>query len=602
MADNSMPPLSPFQLYNYIQLPEGDEIRLLRLFAYNGTKAVSCSLEVVNLNDQPEYEAISYVWGNPVKTHYVVVDDEFSIYITATLNSALQDIGKLISPGESKLLWADAICINQSDVFERNHQVWNMARIYGQAQLVVTHIPSENPDRTASAMQLATEICDADGDWTKFRLDMNDTRWPPLLELLDAPWPSRIWILQECLLNNDMAMVCGGNMIPWTLFPETSLQLISLRTANAQFQAFSNPSISSFHCAQALIRRKRYLELEKLSLGDAVSLTRTLNATDPRDKVYAILALIRESDRNKIPVDYNISIEELCIKTAARILDDGWGLDRLLGLAEQPKSVKLPSWVPDLSQTIPMSWILGQIERFECASEVDPVAGVDETGAKLNLSVAFLGRLKVATSVPPSFWPRADPDAVAESSSTVLAVIEWLEEQIRCVQKGNLYPDALEATSKALCLYGKNVYLKSLLTHERPKVEFTAYLEYLQYLHRYLGAKEKNEQLPEKLNEQTAADSKEFFSEVTFKPDAGFGITEEGHAAWLPGKSNVGDFIAVVPGCRVTHVLRKNGNDYTYVGEAYVADIMCGELVEFDATIPDFRLISPFKTETITIA
>ncbi|KAI0857118.1 heterokaryon incompatibility, partial [Xylaria cubensis] len=44
----------------------------------------------------------------------------------------------LRNPNEDHMLWIDAVCINQDaqDVAERNRQVQQMARIYGQAQRV----------------------------------------------------------------------------------------------------------------------------------------------------------------------------------------------------------------------------------------------------------------------------------------------------------------------------------------------------------------------------------------------------------------------------------------------------------------------------------
>jgi hypothetical protein len=72
----------------------------------------------VNLDDGLAYETISYTWGNPVFDHTLRLPDGY-LMITANLASALRRF-RSIDRLNSRLLWADQVCINQADIPERN--------------------------------------------------------------------------------------------------------------------------------------------------------------------------------------------------------------------------------------------------------------------------------------------------------------------------------------------------------------------------------------------------------------------------------------------------------------------------------------------------
>ena len=91
----------------------------------------------LNKTPLPSYEALSYVWGSDEKPFRVACNQKSGIPVTASLYHALRD---LRLEDEIRTIWADAICINQHDVPERNHQVLLMDRVYKGAQKVVTYV------------------------------------------------------------------------------------------------------------------------------------------------------------------------------------------------------------------------------------------------------------------------------------------------------------------------------------------------------------------------------------------------------------------------------------------------------------------------------
>lgn len=109
--------------------------RLFSLFAGQRDEQICGFLQHANLGDIPKYEALSYEWGpaNCEKEVILLNGDEFEIGIN--LFSALLEMRL---PHRDRLMWIDAICINQhDDVSERNHQVGIMRSIYSQASSVL---------------------------------------------------------------------------------------------------------------------------------------------------------------------------------------------------------------------------------------------------------------------------------------------------------------------------------------------------------------------------------------------------------------------------------------------------------------------------------
>jgi hypothetical protein len=83
--------------------------------------------------DKPKYEALSYTWGSDAAQHDIRVDGK-RFLVRPNLLEALMHLRGL---SETRVLWIDAICINQADIEERNRQLYLMPHIYGRAQMVL---------------------------------------------------------------------------------------------------------------------------------------------------------------------------------------------------------------------------------------------------------------------------------------------------------------------------------------------------------------------------------------------------------------------------------------------------------------------------------
>lgn len=109
----------------YSPLADSNEIRLLDLQPRRPGQGIKCTTRHVKLSENPQYEALSYMWGP--KEHRQIEIDEAVVEVRQNLWDALLE---LRLEKDIRTLWIDAICINQDDISERNHQVTQMGTIY----------------------------------------------------------------------------------------------------------------------------------------------------------------------------------------------------------------------------------------------------------------------------------------------------------------------------------------------------------------------------------------------------------------------------------------------------------------------------------------
>ncbi|KAI1130961.1 heterokaryon incompatibility protein-domain-containing protein [Nemania abortiva] len=131
------------------------------------------------------------------------------------------------------VIWADAVGIDQSDNVEKGHQVQIMSRIYKSAALVIAWLGLESDDSddaikqlqdvkelVSSAMGQIDEIGNmfesGEGEELPRRRTID---FLPVKRLLERPWFSRIWVLQEAVLNDDILFLTGQSCLePDALF------------------------------------------------------------------------------------------------------------------------------------------------------------------------------------------------------------------------------------------------------------------------------------------------------------------------------------------------------------------------------------------------
>jgi hypothetical protein len=163
---------------------------MLRLLPHEDEAAqIQCQLFDYSLYE-PEwgrihlYEALSYVWGTSETPESIFIEGQ-ELPITTNLHLALRRLRDRVL---ERIIWVDAIAIDQKNDRERGHQVQLMAKIYSRARCVVIWL-GEFADDSDSALEEIRLV--ARGD-----LPVMDDEWikASFLALLNRQWFRRIWV------------------------------------------------------------------------------------------------------------------------------------------------------------------------------------------------------------------------------------------------------------------------------------------------------------------------------------------------------------------------------------------------------------------------
>jgi hypothetical protein len=142
------PSSSAFQ-YQPLASPS-TEIRLVILHpSATESEEVRCDLQTLDIAEAYDYDALSYAWGDASITGSIVLSGH-PFTVTANLSHALRSLRhQTNNPSQTRLLWIDAICINQTDDEERSEQVQRMCSIYKSASGVLVWLGRCHEDEDA---------------------------------------------------------------------------------------------------------------------------------------------------------------------------------------------------------------------------------------------------------------------------------------------------------------------------------------------------------------------------------------------------------------------------------------------------------------------
>lgn len=308
----------------YADLSGTDGFRLLALHGANDFKdPILCSFEPGQLDDPAllVYEAVSYTWadleGDKRLCHPIFIGSRLDVVlVTKNCMSALRRYRNR----HRRLLWVDAICINQNNPTERQLQVSLMGKIYSRASRVLVYL-GEASESAAKAMAIiACQQSDIEGG--KKRLQ----------ELSERAYFHRTWIIQEVALALKAIVTCGGATVHWA-------DLCSaFRSYGIELNWITHFSIPAHH-------RRKSPDLFEL-LRD----TRNSLCSDPRDKVFGVIGLVEDDEARLLPVDYALSFQQLYTGLAAYWIHKFHDL-RFLSIVNTRRNavLGLPSWVTDWS-------------------------------------------------------------------------------------------------------------------------------------------------------------------------------------------------------------------------------------------------------------
>ncbi|KAK3113769.1 hypothetical protein LTR53_008602 [Teratosphaeriaceae sp. CCFEE 6253] len=333
-----------------VELLEGYKIRLIRLLPGAHNDTICIKLIICDVETAPSYDALSYVWGPGVDKTIIQCHDR-ARDITGTLYAALQRVRYRT---QSRLIWADAICINQKSDAEKSHHVGFMDKVYARATRVLVCMGDDADGGANNVVALLREHAERMG--TKAVKDMPilpsddplfaDIRWRSVASVFGNAWFGRAWVIQEVGKARDPRVLYGTveysyralmQMARWISRCASQLQQragVYLLTVHTDWEEWTPNWRASVDYQYSLV--------------DPMSHAKGLGCSVTHDHVYSLLGhpLARnDNDEPLVKPNYATPISDVFVQLSAHMLST-LGLKVLSAVEHTKKSIKedLPSW------------------------------------------------------------------------------------------------------------------------------------------------------------------------------------------------------------------------------------------------------------------
>jgi hypothetical protein len=347
---------------------DGHYIRLLRLDSTASEEPLRLSLRACKFAEKPAHNSLSYEWGDTVADRPILINDRL-FFIRENLHSFLKVLAS--SDYRDSYFFADAICINQDDIAERNAQIQRVSDLYAQAENVLVwlgHGTAESDfvfdlrsDSVASSTIVTTKL--GEEKTRTEALDFNAPDGEALDTVYQRSYWTRLWIIQELFLARNIVLFCGIKSTTWSVFRRLPRwnkgDFVPGGFTGVDMVLGSTPA--GRH-ARDILNELDKMEPERSAFTDKGLVQLVLKfglaqCLDVRDRVYGLLGLANASGKHKedrgleVVADYAASPMSLFVRllsTMPRELRVRTALDlfNILKLHHAPESAILAS-IPD---------------------------------------------------------------------------------------------------------------------------------------------------------------------------------------------------------------------------------------------------------------
>ena len=357
-----------------------EEIRLLEVQPEaNRDAPIVCRLFKATLKERIYYNALSYVWGKKENCPIIQVNG-VGIEVTPNLHDALK---RIRDKKGKRVFWIDAICINQVDQTEKGYQVGMMGKIYFFAHKVQCWLgPAENRDDQVLSELDTTDLgvvghpaitmAEARTELQRWsRVSLNDAVIRALCSVGKSPYWTRSWVYQEFGLAQEISCIYGDFEINWGIFSHLAKAAEFLRSVEKPGEPTSEEWYTKLfesgweNILGAAVSREGVAIGWPIKVGMLAFLKghSHLDATDPRDKLFAFWGILQYQDKEETifqePVEvlepligYQKPVEQLYTDFARAHIEYSKSLAIVgfAGVDTKSSAIPLtPSWVPDWS-------------------------------------------------------------------------------------------------------------------------------------------------------------------------------------------------------------------------------------------------------------
>ena len=594
------------------------DIRLLTLLPAHPSEHIRCTLCVTSIEaERLIYKALSYTWGD-MSGQRVIECNGYRALVGRNHFSALSRLRDTRSP---ITLWTDALCINQSTtgeaITEREKQVQMMDKIYSRAELVYVDL-GEDPPEIDLILQLLQKF---DVVLAELRPGMDKTRkifkshilpsvedptWPHVVQFMRRPWFSRVWVMQEFILAKNVQVLVGSRRLDnkflyWLML--ASLYFMSRIdgipsdfTTNLEFYKSHTRLSSQLGPGSrnlVLLLESRRLQ-QNGDVGDRdfsslLSRSKTYEATDKRDRAYALLGLTEDLDSSKFTVNYKETVDEVGRRVSRYLLVES-DMREWVGRGALYCSVGVhgtgPSWAYDLAGLVQSDVLLAQVTERGSSDVFQACLGHGKldafvSGPRLTVTGFVLGSISELTK------PLLLADVVHGTFGRDM--VNWILEAVRLaahIQKHSsqcIDMPAFWTTAFAECYvksWGKVERTDTYPEFDQQIEDFNASINLLQ---KHLGDVGKVEDLENQPDFLLPLLTK-FGPVMSMIGSTALGrrlaYTSNGMMALVVGEAQAGDMLSIFHNTPLPFVLRKEQENFRLVGTCYIHDMMDGEVFE----------------------
>ncbi|KAF2260072.1 hypothetical protein CC78DRAFT_620568 [Lojkania enalia] len=411
--------------YRYKPLASEDSFRLFRLKTPQPCLAsafdrIELELFEASLDRPPEFEAISYAWGQE-QADSTLSCNGLPLQVTSNVISILRELQQKESVG---VLWIDTICIDQNSIPEKNMQVPRMRSIYQKALHVWIWL-GRGTCETEAAFELFYDVMPLVDQinsvrervkqyWIHFKqfhdaytskisairgvYDAVDTDF--IVDVLNLPWFHRTWTVQEQILSKEAKILCGSVCISWDSFMRV-LYLLQLYVNRVQVNDEgyrSNPAsfyddVQFYNALENPGNLKYGLDRRDTPISMVLGLLRGKMSSEMRDKVYGLYGIFDQMGiRDLPPVDYSKSIDKVYTEIATAALRIERCPNILYHVCLPSLIPNLPSWVPDWSNNAFIQAMASLTWNYRASKWSKPFHSVN--GRKLTVTGILIDELR----------------------------------------------------------------------------------------------------------------------------------------------------------------------------------------------------------------
>jgi hypothetical protein len=422
------------------------------------------------------------------------------------------------------------------------------------------------------------------------------TAWAAFGEILRHPWFGRIWVIQEVAVGQPPLLVCGNRAVDWDALCFVVFKILEngfqhLARGSAANSSDPPPNLPHGLPNLTVMQDARYLQQN----GEHESLQLTLlgmyhfNATDPRDKIFAVLGLADDIDDEPLRPNYEETTEQVYHKTALHLLLRDPSIDILhkAGVGYPRHLTNILSWVPDWTSEAFLEFS-SRVRTGGFRAAGDSFPNVQRTSSTDSIAidglrVDVIDKMTMPRPTAPLGGNAADIDSYRVEDYRWLSEVEAIVDYLKNSPAEQLH-EIVRSHRSVLGVSWNEALWRTLIANSTYSAIGIAPPEYGQYFEAWrqvvINAHLNRDRRLENFKESAAFNT----ACVNATEQRRFFCTKSGFIGLTAPATAVGDIVVIFLGGEAPFVIRENefSDTYTLVGGAYVHDIMYAEAMRSD--------------------